>query len=232
MTSVPAIMNPATLSKLKAINGCALSTTPTLHYSYRLARMMIHGNVPGDLVECGVYAGSQCGAMALATQQTNSDKKIHCFDSFCGFPKASDQDDVDWQQRLGLGSGAEPSNALDPKWGFDSRMTVDRVKRHFKEWGFPLEMFEFHEGWFENTVPLLNKPIALLRLDGDLYESTMVCLKHLYPLLSVGGVCIIDDYAVPGCRKAFHDYFGEKVPSVHQFENSEPVWFIKETASV
>ncbi len=228
MTSVPAIMNPTTLGKLKVINGCALSTTPTLHYSYRLTRAMIHENIPGDLVECGVYAGSQCGAMALAVQQANSNKVVHCFDSFSGFPKASENDDQGWRERLGVGDSAEPSNPLDPAWGFDSKMTVDRVKFHFSQWGFPLSMFEFHEGWFQDTVPKFNKPIALLRLDGDLYESTMVCLKHLYPLLSVGGVCIIDDYEVSGCRKAFDEYFAANMPRVVKFENSEPVWFTKE----
>lgn len=221
-------MNPETLAKLKIINGCALSTTPTLHYSYKLAKMVIDGNIPGDLVECGVYAGSQCGAMALAVQETKTSKIIHCFDSFCGFPKASEKDEEEWRKRLGVGSSAEPSNSLDPAWGFDSKMTSDRVKLHFKQWGFPLSMFEFHEGWFQDTVPPFNKPIALLRLDGDLYDSTMVCLKHLYPLLSAGGVCIIDDYAVQGCRKAFEEYFAERMPSVKQFEDSDPVWFTKE----
>ncbi len=224
------IMNPAVLSKLKVINGCALSTTPTLHYSYRLARMMIHNNIEGDLVECGVYAGSQCGAMALAVQQSKSDKIIHCFDSFCGFPKASDKDDKGWQDRLGLGSSAEPSNPLDPNWGFDTRMTADRVKRHFTDWGFPLSMFQFYEGWFQDTVPKFDKKISLLRLDGDLYDSTMVCLQNLYPKLSVGGVCIIDDYEVPGCRKAFEEYFAFRIPKIVKFENSEPVYFIKEVA--
>ncbi len=106
-------------------------------------------------------------------------------------------------------------------------MTVERVKAHFTQWGFPLAMFEFHAGWFENTVPLFKKPIALLRLDGDLYDSTLVCLKHLYPLLAIGGVCILDDYGVEGCRKAFEEYFGKHLPPFAHFENSEPVWWVK-----
>ena len=63
------------------------------------------------------------------------------------------------------------------------------------------------EGWFKDTLPLLPaKPLSLIRLDGDMYESTMDALRHLYPRLSPGGYCIIDDYFLENCRKAVHDY--------------------------
>jgi hypothetical protein len=65
------------------------------------------------------------------------------------------------------------------------------------------------KGWFETVLPSISIPdgISLLRLDGDLYNSTYVCLKYLYPKVIEGGLIIIDDWALPGCRQAVFDYF-------------------------
>jgi O-methyltransferase len=222
------ITDKTTLHRLSRINGRALSTTPTLHNSYLAARYVIQNNIDGDLVECGIYAGSQCGAMALAIQESKSKKLIHGFDSFCGFPKASKDDDNGWQERLGIGSPIESSKPLDPSWGFDTNMSVDRVKHHFTEWGFPPEMFRLYKGWFQDTVPSFNNKISLLRLDGDLYESTMTCLTHLYPKLSNGGICIIDDWALPGCRKACDDFLsGQSINVIDVEGGGGPAWWIK-----
>jgi hypothetical protein len=74
----------------------------------------------------------------------------------------------------------------------------------------PKELAHFHVGWFQNTIPVdagQLGPIALLRLDGDWYDSTKICLEHLYPLLSPGGIIILDDYYCwEGCRKATDEY--------------------------
>ncbi len=170
--------------------------------------------------------------MAVAVQELKANKLIHCFDSFCGFPKASQYDDREWQARLGVGGGAEPSKPLDPAWGFDANTTVERVEANFSSWGLPLSMFRFHKGWFQETTPLMKEPIALLRIDGDLYESALVCLKNLYPSLSEGGVCIFDDYHLLGCRTACDEYFGDrqiKPVSFNPLEADSPVWWVKES---
>ncbi len=61
--------------------------------------------------------------------------------------------------------------------------------------------------WFKDTLPgLHDQRWALIRLDGDMYESTMDALKALYPNLSPGGYLVVDDYFVPACREAVHDY--------------------------
>lgn len=219
-------MDRSTLERLAIINQEALSSTPTLHNSYLRARAVIEAGVPGDLVECGIYAGSQCAAMALAVQELKSSRKVHCFDSFCGFPKASEKDDDEWRVRLGVGSAKEPSLPLDPAWGFNLKQTVGAAEKRFLRWGFPLSMFVFHEGWFENTVPVWQGAIALLRIDADLYESTRICLEYLYPLVSPGGTCIMDDYALGGCRKAFDEYFQDKIHPI-EIDNG-PVWWTKE----
>ena len=72
-----------------------------------------------------------------------------------------------------------------------------------REWAIPEDLLTYHVGWFEDTVPSADiERIAILRLDGDLYRSTRVCMDHLYPKLSLGGWCIVDDFKLDGCRKA------------------------------
>lgn len=215
------------IDRLKIIGGEAMSTTATTHHSYLSAQDIIARKVPGAFVECGVYAGSQCGAMALAIQESGESRTIHCFDSFRGFPKASAKDSTEWQDRLGVGSSQEPSNPLDPRWGFDVTQTVSVVQERFRRWGFPLSMFVFHEGWFCDTVPKFNEPIAILRIDGDLYESTKVCIEHLYAQLAAGGICIIDDYPIEGCRKACDEYFQGSITPVAVDSGGGPVWWVK-----
>lgn len=226
------------IATLDQIAGAALSTRATIQNSYDMAADVVRRGVPGCFVECGVYAGAQVGAMALALTEAANHREIHLFDSFQGFPHASEQDGPEWVQRLGAGSANEKSKPLDPAWGFNDRITPKKVLANLEAWGFLHHMFAMHCGWFADTVPGWDRPIALLRLDGDLYESTKVCLEHLYPHLSPGGVCIIDDYALPGCRKAVDEYFFQ-VKFDHNIPSSQlpiinevvggggPVWFRK-----
>jgi hypothetical protein len=83
--------------------------------------------------------------------------------------------------------------------------------------GYPRELTVFHVGWFEETIPVAVESverIALLRIDGDWYESTRVCLAHLYPLVSSGGIVVVDDYGRwKGCRTAVDEFLsGTKRP--------------------
>lgn len=220
-------MRPDIKARFERINHHVMSTTPTLLNSYQCARDVVAGKVPGALVECGVYAGSQCGAMALAVQELRGDRKIHLFDSFKGFPKASVKDDPEWQERLGVGSSTEDSKPLDPAWGFSVEQSAAVVRARFRQWGFPDGMFVFHEGWFQDTVPGWQGDIAVLRIDGDLYESTKVCLEHLYPHLVPGGFCIMDDYMLGGCRKAFDEYFQGTVQPIEIVGGLGPHYWMK-----
>ena len=87
-------------------------------------------------------------------------------------------------------------------------MPLETVQANFRRYGLLDECVRFLPGWFKDTLPTAPiRELALLRLDGDLYESTWVALEHLYPKLAVGGFCLIDDYGgIAGCRKAVHDY--------------------------
>lgn len=200
----------------------ALSTKETVYNSFGLAEDMILKNVEGDFVECGVFAGTQVAAMSHAIQKHNSKKKVHCFDSFEGIPMAG-KHDIEIRGCIG-----KPTEEGALKTTGVSACSLEQVRAHLKEWGFPMEYFHFYKGWFQNTVPSCNiDKIALLRLDGDLYESTKVCLEHLGPRVQKGGVIIIDDWALDGCQKAVREWWKQHniSPVIHTVPNSTPVYF-------
>ena len=153
--------------------------------------------------------------MALAILDYNSNKNLrdlHLFDSFEGLPNPVAKEYQSW---------------MKTSWGIDEKDADGCLKKSnllyatkeeaenviYEIAKYPSELVHFHVGWFQNTVPesikSINK-IALLRLDGDLYESTIVCLKYLYPLVVNGGFIIIDDYGLNGCRMAIEEFFVEK----------------------
>lgn len=177
----------------------------TIELSNYFAKQAVSEGVPGDVVECGIAAGNNLAAMALCGRQAIG------FDSFEGIPWASDKDDVQ------PGMEAKTDNTGLSSSGVSAH-SVESVKKNFALWG--IENYTLVKGWFQHTIPgqTVTKAIAVLRLDGDLYESTLIPLKHLYPLLSKGGYLIIDDYTLKGCRAACDEYFGDNYPElVHEF---------------
>jgi O-methyltransferase len=111
-------------------------------------------------------------------------------------------------------------------------ISSEEVKANFARYDLLDDQVVFLEGFFDATLPLLSKELrfSLLRLDGDMYESTIVALECLYPKLSVGGFCIIDDYgAIPQCREAVDDYRAKMgiSESLHQIDWTG-VWWQKE----
>lgn len=195
-------MKENTDQKLALFGQRALSTPATVRNSYDLALSCCRRCVAGDFVECGVFAGTQVAAMALANQQYGMRKKIHLFDSFEGIPQAGPNDDETITSCIGKGDGegALVSTGV-------SVCTVKQVESHMRGWQVNADQLVYHKGWFQNTIPKSSvKQISLLRLDGDLYESTKVCLEYLHPLMTKGGFVVIDDYALTGCRKAVDEY--------------------------
>lgn len=183
---------------LKDLAQRSYSNYETLQKSFDLAAFCCC--LDGDFVECGVAAGSQVAAMHRACPN----KKIWLFDSFEGIPLASKYDTT----QPGIGVISHDVNGYLLTTSGVTAVSMEQVKQHFAEWNVNDENFEYVKGWFEETVPIneIDK-ISLLRLDGDLYNSTKVCLEYLYPKLVKGGYLIIDDYALDGCRLAVDEYF-------------------------
>ena len=154
-------------------------------------------NIPGDLVECGVWRGGACILMRAVLEAYQDETRcVWLADSFAGLPPP---DPAKYKADKGL--------RLDFFAGILA-VPETEVRANFQRYGLLDDQVRFLPGWFKDT--LHDAPIdriAVLRLDGDLYESTIQPLEALYPRLSRGGFCIIDDYRdIPACRKAVTDY--------------------------
>ena len=177
-------------------------------------------NLPGSLVECGVWKGGAVGLMALTLLQFGRPhRELHLFDSFQGICEPDPE--VDGELALAE-VGYRPdlsSGVIKPVVGiYDSvggHGTVAECRSLIEERiEYPAERVHYHVGWFQDTVPEARDrigPIALLRLDGDWYASTKVCLDHLYDLVVPGGFVILDDYGTyAGCRKATDEFLSAR----------------------
>jgi O-methyltransferase len=195
--------------KLKIICQAAYSFPATLQNSFDMAMEVLNNNIEGDFVECGVAAGAQIGAFQYALAITQKTRKIWALDSYEGIPLAGEFD----TEQAGIGAITHDKYLPIEQRLVSSGITchsLENVKENFAKWDLPIDNIEFVKGWFQNTLPLYENQIdkiSILRLDGDLHESTLVCLKFLYPKVVKGGVVIIDDYALDGCRVAVKQYF-------------------------
>jgi len=157
---------------------------------------VLDDEIPGDFIETGVWRGGATilmrGALAAWGDEARS---VWVADSFQGLPPP---DAVAWPADEGVDLSGEETLAV-PR---------SVVEANFARYGLLDDRVRFLEGWFADTLP--TAPIgglALLRLDGDLYQSTWEALEHLYPKLSVGGIVIVDDHgAFEPCRRAVADY--------------------------
>lgn len=196
------------MNRLNIYGSVAYSTLETIYNTYDMTQRVLDSKINGSIVECGVAMGAQIATAHRCCLDKNNRRKIYAFDSYEGIPIACENDD----QQPGIGDIKEHVKYTDKRELLKSSgITVcplENVKSLIKRW-FPLTYsdFNFVKGWFQDTVINFNEPIALLRLDGDLYESTKVCLENLFPLLQPNGILIIDDWALTGCQKACMEYF-------------------------
>lgn len=156
---------------------------------------VIADDVPGDLLEAGVWRGGASIFMRGALDAFgDTSRTVWLADSFQGLPKprpehAADADDRHWMQ---------PFLAV----------SVDDVRANFERYGLLDDRVRFLEGWFADTLAVAPiEELSLLRADGDMYGSTTDILTALYPKVAVGGFVVIDDYgAIAGCKLATDHY--------------------------
>ena len=154
---------------------------------------VVADGVPGDLIETGVWRGGTTVFMrAILAAHGVEDRTVWVADSFAGVPEAEDP--------------ADPAGHLH-RYDYLA-VPEDEVRATFARYGLLDDRVRFLPGWFRDTLPALgDERFAVVRLDGDLYESTMVALEHLYPRLAPGGYVIVDDYgALDSCRRAVDEY--------------------------
>jgi O-methyltransferase len=178
-----------------------------LEATYDAAAAVIAGAIPGDFVECGVAQGGCSALMAMVANTDSSRRKMWLFDSFQGIPDPTAEDFDEAKAVTG-----EHIRPLVRGSCLGTKSTVESVL--FSTFGLSRDSVCLVEGWFQDTLPVYRDrigPIALLRLDGDWYESTLCCLHNLYDHVSPGGYIIIDDYgSCFGCKKAVHEFLDSK----------------------
>lgn len=152
--------------------------------------------VPGHFIETGVWRGGATIFMrAILAAHGVRDRKVFVADSFAGLPPPNAE--------------LYPADAGDKHHEQEAlAISMEQVQRHFELYGLLDDQVHFLKGWFKDTLPTapIDK-LAVVRLDGDMYESTMDGFNALYDKLSPGGYLIVDDFgAVPACRKAVEDF--------------------------
>lgn len=163
----------------------------------KCCKSVLDENIAGDWIETGCWRGGSSIFMAGVLRIFDeSDRRVFVCDSFEGLPKPDEN---------------YPEDAQDKhhQWGDILGVTKEQVEENFRRYGLLSRQVHFIKGWFKDTLRFIDsEQFSLIRLDGDMYESTYTALDALYPKLSSGGFLIIDDYyALDNCRKAVDDYF-------------------------
>ncbi len=151
--------------------------------------------VEGDFIETGAWRGGACILMrGILEAYGDGTRRVFVADSFAGLPLPDPQN--------------FPDDAGDRHHTY-TQLQVSRadVEDNFRRFGLLDERVVFLEGWFKDTLPYapIDK-LAVLRLDGDMYESTIQAMDALYHKVSYGGFVIVDDYFMAPCAKAVHDF--------------------------
>jgi O-methyltransferase len=163
-------------------------------------------DVEGDFVELGCNEGHSSVLIQKLITEFNKTKTLHLYDSFNGLPALSNSDGSSFCEG-------------------ELETTEDVVRRNFKK--YKLKPPEIHKGWFKDTLPCdLHEAICFAYIDGDLYDSILISLKHVYPKMTKGAICLIDDYCdpdinpkgwnlLPGVKRACDEFFPDKPEKIY-----------------
>lgn len=190
---------------VEKVRPYTMTTPACITATVNAVRHVINNRIPGDLVECGVWLGGSSMAMALAALERESVlRRLWLFDTFAGMTRPAPID------------GDEANQAYRDEW---LKVDVETVKANMRQTRYPDTLIHYIEGPVESVLPnaiVSLSRVAVVRLDTDWYSSTLIELMAFWPILSPGGVLILDDYACwPGCKLAVDQYFtGQDIHSV------------------
>ena len=185
-------------------------TSPERIYSLiEAVQYLEKNNIPGDIVECGVWKGGSMMAVAETLRHLQSgSRKLYLYDTYEGMSEPTEHDTTYYGAAASELLQSDQDKEKNLVWAYS---TLDTVKAGMKSTGYPEQQVVYVKGKVEDTIPgTIPKQIALLRLDTDWYASTKHEMLHLFPLLSANGVLILDDYGHwQGARKAVDEYLAE-----------------------
>lgn len=192
--------------------------------AFVVTRIIDNNNIEGCIIECGVAKGGASAMMILTNHMFHNKKRsLLLFDSFEGLPNPTEEDFVgeksgDYVQSLDQG---------------DCLGTVEQVSNLFKSLKIDYSKVKYIKGWFQNTIPdyALDEKIAILRLDGDWYESTKIPLEKFYDYISIGGAIIVDDYGTCfGSKKAVNEFIQSRNLDIDLHPDGRGgAWFLKKS---
>ncbi|MEV8290886.1 TylF/MycF/NovP-related O-methyltransferase [Streptomyces niveus] len=202
--TLPADYDDEAKEIIRAVKPYTMTSPERLNAFILATRHVVRHNIPGDIVECGVWRGGSMQACAKALLALGeSDRDLHLFDTFEGMPPPTAEDlrrDGKSAEDLLAAQGKDR-----PIWAIAS---LEDVQAGFEQVPYPGERVHYVQGMVEDTVPQqAPEQISILRLDTDWYASTKHELEFLYPRLVSGGVLLIDDYGYwQGSRQAVDEF--------------------------
>ncbi len=152
--------------------------------------LQISGDIPGVVVEAGCFKGASTAKFSLAASRAG--RKLVVFDSFRGIPSNTEDH----------GRNIFGDSVNFPEGDYSG--SLEEVRNNIANYG-QLGMCEFHEGWFDDTMPLFSEPVTTAYIDVDLASSTRTCLRYLYPRLVEGGELYSQDGHLPLVIDVFRD---------------------------
>ncbi len=231
--SLSLMNDPAFARRIDDLTQSSLGNIDNVAATVRLAEYVLLCGVPGSFMECGSGSGAHPAAIAMVLEafgdrgvsSASHERRVYLCDSFEGIPRPG-PNDASYVPLLGPGNGELESTGV-------VRCPRKAVEDNMKRWGVRTDWLRYVEGWFQNTLPIEAKRMrrdgerfALLRIDANLYESVKVAMQTMAPLLSRGGVLILDDYRHAGSRKAIDDWFisecGDKLPKLLPVSPGDP----------
>lgn len=180
-----------------------------------LVQQVLEDEIPGDLLEAGVWRGGACIYMrGILLAHGDTTRKVWAADSFRGLPMPE--------------PGLYPADTADQHHEYEElQVSAEQVRQNFEAYGLLDDQVELLEGWFKDTLPTAPiEKLSILRLDGDMYSSTMETLEALYNKVSPGGYIIVDDYILKPCRQAITDFRGrlEIVDPIEEVDGAAVYW--------
>jgi hypothetical protein len=211
--NIPIDFQKKTISIINKVSQYTYTSPERIHALSEAVRYVSKYNIPGSIVECGVWkGGSAMAAMYTLIELGIQNRDFYLYDTYEGMPKPTDCDiSINGENATYL---FEKNKLEGKEWVYSS---LDEVKTNILSTGYDQNRIQFIQGKVEDTlIHTMPDSISILRLDTDWYESTMAEMKYLFPRLSKGGVLIIDDYGHwKGAQKAIDEYIEECSIQIH-----------------
>ena len=199
-------VDPEFVPLFESCKPYTMTSPERMHALYQATHYVVDANIPGDIVECGVWRGGSTMLVANILKQKSSSKKIFLYDTFEGMSKPTEKDVEISNGRPATEKWKNHIVNDSTTWCYAS---LEEVSNNMAKTGYDTKKTVFVKGKVEDTIPdTVPDKISLLRLDTDWYDSSYHELVHLFPLLSKGGVLLLDDYGQwSGSREATDTYF-------------------------